>query len=97
MNFLTTGRMSLGSVAENIMTCFSRGVAKKICCTSARMSVTGLEDKIEITGQRHTDLLEHLVALVNDEVLDLAQLEVARLDQRQETAGCAHNDVLLTQ
>ena len=38
MNFLQTGRMSLLSVALNIMTCFSCGVARKISCTSRRMS-----------------------------------------------------------
>ena len=38
MNFLQTGRMSLLRVALNIMTCFSCGVARKISCTSRRMS-----------------------------------------------------------
>ena len=38
MNFLQTGRTSADSVAENIMTCLSCGVALKISCTSARMS-----------------------------------------------------------
>ena len=38
MNFLQTGLISLERVAENIMTCFSWGVARKISCTSRRMS-----------------------------------------------------------
>ena len=38
MNFLQIGRISCESVALNIMTCFSCGVALKISCTSARMS-----------------------------------------------------------
>ena len=38
MNFLHTGRISLDSVAENIMTCLSCGVILKISWTSARMS-----------------------------------------------------------
>eukprot|EP00962_Isochrysis_galbana_P027936 scaffold8791_cov98-Isochrysis_galbana.AAC.5 len=38
MNFLHTARISVESVAENIMTCFSCGVALKISCTSLRMS-----------------------------------------------------------
>ena len=38
MNFLHTGRISLDSVAENIITCLSCGVILKISCTSARMS-----------------------------------------------------------
>ncbi len=38
MNFLQTGRISLDSVAENIMTCLSCGVILKMSCTSPRMS-----------------------------------------------------------
>mmetsp|Transcript_13210 Transcript_13210/g.55334 ORF Transcript_13210/g.55334 Transcript_13210/m.55334 type:complete len:234 (-) Transcript_13210:983-1684(-) len=38
MNFLHTGRISLLSVAENIITCFLCGVFTKIDCTSLRMS-----------------------------------------------------------
>lgn len=40
MNLRQTGRMSLLSVALNIMTCFSWGVILKISCTSRLMSVT---------------------------------------------------------
>mmetsp|Transcript_12054 Transcript_12054/g.30713 ORF Transcript_12054/g.30713 Transcript_12054/m.30713 type:complete len:205 (-) Transcript_12054:208-822(-) len=38
MNFLQMGRISLESVAENIITCLSCGVSLKISCTSERMS-----------------------------------------------------------
>merc|ERR1719323_656550 len=38
MNFLHTGLISLERVALNIITCFSWGVARKISCTSRRMS-----------------------------------------------------------
>lgn len=38
MNFLQMGRISLLSVAENIMTCLSCGVILKMSCTSPRMS-----------------------------------------------------------
>ena len=38
MNFLQTGRISLASVALNIMTCLEWGVALKMFCTSPRMS-----------------------------------------------------------
>ncbi len=38
MNFLQTGRMSLERVAENIITCFSWGVFRKISCTSRLIS-----------------------------------------------------------
>lgn len=40
MNFLQMGRMSLASVAENIMTCLLCGVALKISWTSERMSAS---------------------------------------------------------
>ena len=39
MNFLQTGRMSFERVAENIITCFSCGVARNISWMSLRMSV----------------------------------------------------------
>lgn len=38
MNFLHTGRISLDSVALNIITCLSWGVILKISWTSTRMS-----------------------------------------------------------
>ena len=38
MNFLQMGRISLDSVALNIMTCLSCGVILKMSCTSPRMS-----------------------------------------------------------
>lgn len=38
INFLQTGRISLLSVALNIITCFSWGVLRNISCTSRRMS-----------------------------------------------------------
>lgn len=40
INFLQTGRISLLSVAENIITCLSWGVILKIACTSLLMSAT---------------------------------------------------------
>lgn len=40
-NLRQTGRISLERVAENIMTCFSWGVARKISWMSRRMSVGG--------------------------------------------------------
>ena len=38
MNFLQTGRISFDSVAENIITCFECGVARKISWMSRRIS-----------------------------------------------------------
>lgn len=40
INFLQTGRISLDSVALNIMTCLLCGVLLNISCTSRRISVT---------------------------------------------------------
>ena len=96
MNFLTTGRMSLGRVALNIMTCFSRGVEMKICCTSPRMSTEQLSESGAKGQGRRTKLLEDLIALVNDKVLDLAKLQVAGLDQRKKTPRGADDNVLET-
>lgn len=42
MNFLQTGRISLDSVALNIMTCLLCGVLLNISCTSRRISVTAM-------------------------------------------------------
>lgn len=43
MNFLQIGRISLLSVALNIMTCFSCGVCRKIDWTSDLMSAANRE------------------------------------------------------
>lgn len=43
MNFLQTGRISLDSVALNIMTCLLCGVLLNISCTSRRISVTATQ------------------------------------------------------
>jgi hypothetical protein len=40
-----------------------------------------------------TKLLEHLVALVQDEVLDVLEVELLALDERQDAAGRADDDV----
>lgn len=50
MNFLQIGRISLLSVALNIMTCLECGVARKTCWTSRRMSVGG--DRWRWRGER---------------------------------------------
>lgn len=42
MNFLQTGRMSFDRVAENIITCFECGVARKISWMSRRMSACNI-------------------------------------------------------
>lgn len=44
INFLQTGRISLDSVALNIMTCLLCGVLLNISCTSRRISVTTMVD-----------------------------------------------------
>ena len=40
-----------------------------------------------------TQLLEHFVALVQDEVLDVLQVELLALDESQESAGSSDDDV----
>ena len=96
MNFLQTGLMSLERVALNIITCFSCGVARKISCTSRRMSeiLTRLRIRTQIartrfeghssTKKRLTQLLEHLVALVEDKVLQVLQRQLLGADQGQD-------------
>ena len=76
MNFLQTGLMSFESVALNIITCFSWGVARKISCTSRRMSATEQGQEwcmIKKVEKKLTQLLQHLVALIQDEVLQVLQ------------------------
>ena len=50
-----------------------------------------LEDLLHVLA--HVELLEHLVALVEDEVLDVRRDEVAVADQLEHAAGRAHDDV----
>ena len=61
MNFLQTGLMSLERVALNIITCFSCGVARKISCTSRRMSeiLTRLRIRTQIARMRFVGPLKH--------------------------------------
>jgi len=43
---------------------------------------------------RRTDLVEHLVALVQDKVLAVVELEVTAVHQIKDAPGGAHNNVL---
>ena len=43
--------------------------------------------------QRLTQLLKHLVALVQDEVLDVFQIQLLALDESQESTGSSDDDV----
>ncbi len=38
--------------------------------------------------------LEHAVALINNEVLDLIELQIAGIQQGEETSRCTDDDVL---
>mmetsp|Transcript_36516 Transcript_36516/g.72731 ORF Transcript_36516/g.72731 Transcript_36516/m.72731 type:complete len:361 (-) Transcript_36516:1523-2605(-) len=51
----------------------------------------GLEDLLHVPA--HVERLEHLVALVKDEVLDGGGLELLLAHQLQHASGCAHDDV----
>ena len=49
-------------------------------------------------GEHHgacqlTDLIEHLVALIEDEALDVAKTELLVADQGVQTTGSSNNDV----
>merc|ERR1719180_782490 len=68
--------MSLERVAENIITCFSWGVA---------------EDLLDVAS--HVKLLQHLVTLVQDEMLQVLQRQLLALDQGENSTGSSHNDV----
>ena len=46
-----------------------------------------------IKGALLTELLEHFVALVEDEVLEVLEVELLAPDQRQDPAGSADDDV----
>ena len=104
-NFLQTGRISLLIVAVNIITCFWCGVERKISWMSLRMSAVA----VAVAQERSTsgfplrrqlfaesalaEGFEHAVALVEDEVLQLLELEVLAAQQAEDAAGRAHDDV----
>lgn len=79
MNFLQTGRMSLESVALNIITCFSCGVALKISWTSRLMSVESrTKASVNVVSRResqHTKLFQHLVTFIEDKVLEMFETQ----------------------
>ena len=41
----------------------------------------------------HTELFEHLITLIKDEVLDVFQVEGLLPDQSQDSSWCAHHNV----
>jgi hypothetical protein len=53
----------------------------------------GGDDLKSSTGGRGTERLKHAVTLVEHEVLDFAQVEVAHLGKRLNPAGGADDDV----
>lgn len=93
MNFLQIGRVSWERVAENIITCFCVGVARKISCTSRRMSVDGLEGCDNRASSRLTNLVEHLVTLIEDEALNVSETELLVSDEGVQTTGSGDDDV----
>lgn len=52
-----------------------------------------LEDALDVAA--HVELLEHLVALVEHKLLELGDVEVLLVDERQHAAGRADDDVRL--
>lgn len=79
----------------NIITCFCVGVARKISCTSRRISASFVSTDAPgaCKDQQRTDLVKHLVTLVKHELLDGAQAKGLLAHQSVETAGSRHDDV----
>ncbi len=89
-------------------TCFSRGVARKMRWAWARMlsPCTALVVVFSVAAQHvkarpgqqvskhQTRHFQDFVALVDDKVLDFAELEVARGDESLDAPGRANNNVL---
>lgn len=94
MNFLQIGRISCERVALNIMTCFWVGVARKISWTSRRISDLWLSvcTRFGSPGP-HTNLVEHLVTLIENEHLDTSQSELLLSHQRVHAAWRSDNDM----
>lgn len=92
MNFLHTPRISFESVAENIMTCLWAGVARKIDWTSLRMSERVSSIQMTCTASL-TRLIQHLVTLVENEVLQIGEAEMTITDKRIDTTGRSNDDM----
>jgi hypothetical protein len=88
MNLRQIGLISLDRVAENIITCFSLGVSRKIFWMSSRMSVIGFA-----AGEWFTELLEALVTFVQDEELHLVELEYFFPDESKDAPRSADEDM----
>lgn len=145
MNFLQIGRISLLSVAENIMTCLPWGVLRNISCTSLRISgmtkriccAIRLMPKVDFSWDdwlllsvwthlwvqlrqiiisyhmslsksiiikesdpesikmwhKLTQLLQHFVALIKDEMFQVLQVQFLVADESKNAAWCADNNV----
>jgi len=50
-----------------------------------------LEDGLHVSS--HVEMFEHLVALVENEALEMVQLELLLFGELQNTAGCADDDM----
>lgn len=85
-------------MALNIMTCLFAGVARKISCTSRRISaiskISGWwNGKTAGIETEPTNLIEHLIALIEDESFDIPQRKFLLADQSVQATGCANDDV----
>ena len=94
MNFLQIGRISCESVALNIITCFWVGVARKISCTSRRISKFGSEyGTPEAHLRRPTNLVQHFIAFVKNENLDVTHPKLLISYQSIHSAWRCHDNV----
>lgn len=77
------------------MTCFWVGVTRKISCTSRRMSSDAVSSNslLRVPFCEHTNLVEHLVTLIEHETLDVAQAKVLVANEGVKTARGGDDDV----
>ena len=107
INFLHTGRISLLSVAENIMTCLSWGVILKISWTSLRISAYIHTCKGHRGGKggpiiikwvdngrcKITKWLEHLVTFIKDEMSHILEWEILLSGKSKYPSRCANHNM----
>jgi len=83
------GRISWERVAENIMTCFCWGVARNISCRTIVSHKPHFGHQVET----HTDLIQHLITLIEDEDLDASQTQMLIPNERIKTPRGCDDDV----
>jgi hypothetical protein len=77
------------------MTCFWVGVTRKISCTSRRMSnvVVSYRHFLPVPCYQRTNLVKHLVTLIEHKALDVAQAKVLVANEGVKTTRGGDDDV----